>query len=119
MLNKHTDLPISSGYSRRQRLGGILGVRENFSKNLSRILKAKGISQAKLAEALGITQGSISGWITLRDWPTPENVDRVVAFLGVHSSDLFGDDSERRPEDEFLEAIRAVVSRGGFKIQKS
>lgn len=122
MLNKHGDLPRKPGYAHRDDYGGALGIRENFATNLAKLLKKKGISQAKLAEEIGLTQGSISGWITLRDWPAPENVDKVVSVLGVQPSELFADPDGKlampKAEDELIDAIRNAVKRTGLRITR-
>lgn len=122
MLNKHRDLPKKPRYIHRDDDGGALGIRENFATNLAKLLKQKGISQAKLAEEVGLTQGSISGWITLRDWPAPENVDKVVSALGVEPSMLFADPVDKlampKAEDELIEAIRNAVKKAGLKITR-
>lgn len=106
MLNKHGDLPTRSGYLSTHGFGG-MALRENLAKNLERILKARKITQKDLAKAIGITQGSISGWINQNDWPAPENLDKVLKELDIGPEDLFRGPSEKlalpNPEDELLQ----------------
>ena len=48
---------------------------------LSRCLRAAGISQKSLGEAVGITQPAVQSWCVRRAAPTAENAKRAVAFF--------------------------------------
>ena len=58
---------------------------------LQRIRKEKGVSQQELADALGVTQGTISAWESGRWNPTVENLRAAALFLGVTVDELIGD----------------------------
>ena len=57
---------------------------------LQRIRKEKGVSQQELADALGVTQGTISAWESGRWNPTVENLRAAAQFLGVSIDELIG-----------------------------
>lgn len=57
-------------------------------------MKNKRITQADLAEALGVSQGLISHFFTGRREPTLEQVGAIAKVLGVDPEDLFDDPQE-------------------------
>ena len=57
---------------------------------LQRIRKEKGVSQQELADALGVTQGTISAWESGRWNPTVENLRAAAQFLEVTIDELIG-----------------------------
>jgi len=57
-------------------------------QNLKRIRKAKKVSQAKLAEALGVCQGTVGDWeMGIRE-PELKDLPRIAEVLGVGVGDL-------------------------------
>src|SRR4051812_30404626 len=73
-----TRLPAADG-----RKGSDMG-RETFGSRLRSLRERAGMSQARLAETVGTSEGEISAWE--RDAALPEEValvDRLVAVLGV------------------------------------
>ncbi len=122
LLNKHRDLPTKPRYLPVDGFGGIVAIRENLSRNLEGILKAKGLTQKDLAKAIGLSQGSISGWITERDWPEPENLDKVVKELGIKPEVLFADPPGKlalpNPEEEMIDLFKIAVKKAGIKVIK-
>ena len=66
-------------------------------KNLKSIRKNKGISQAQLAAAIGVTQGTISQWESGYTNPSICSAKAIAAFLGVTVDELIGgNDDEGR-----------------------
>ena len=61
---------------------------------LQRIRKAKGMSQKELADALGVTQGTISAWESGRWNPTIERVRAAAKVLCVTVDELIGEPLE-------------------------
>ena len=63
-----------------------------FSDNLNRILselkKNKKISQAQIAEMVGITPSGFTDWLKGRGSPSPEKITKLAEVLGVAVSDL-------------------------------
>ena len=62
--------------------------------NLQRMRKEKGMSQKELADALGVTQGTVSAWESGRWDPTVENLRAVAKVLGVTVDELIGEPLE-------------------------
>lgn len=62
--------------------------------NLQRIRKAKGMSQKELADALNVTQGTVSAWESGRWDPTVENLRAAAKVLGVTVDELIGEPLE-------------------------
>lgn len=62
--------------------------------NLQRIRKEKGMSQKELADALGVTQGTVSAWESGRWDPTVENLRAVTKVLGVTVDELIAEPLE-------------------------
>lgn len=52
--------------------------------------KQAGISQAKLAEVLGINQKAVSQWEAGSSLPTADKLPAIAAALGCSIDDLFG-----------------------------
>lgn len=123
LLNKHRDLPMRPRYFPPDGNGRDVGLRENLANNLKRILRAKKVTQSELAEKIGLTQGSVSGWVTMRDWPSPENIDKVLHYLDITPAQLLGDDPGElalpKPEDELFQAIKMAMKKQKLKVTKS
>ena len=69
-----------------------------FSERLKNARKAKGISQADLARALGVTQQAVGKWETDRSTPPPETIARLSELLDTTADILLG--LQKLPEDE-------------------
>lgn len=63
----------------------------NFSANLKRLRMAKGLSQASMAEQLGVSGPSISGWEKGRARPKEDRLSELADLLGVPVSQLLVD----------------------------
>lgn len=63
-----------------------------FKDNLDRVLKyikkSKKISQAQIAEMVGITPSGFTDWLKGRGSPSPEKITKLAEVLGVAVSDL-------------------------------
>lgn len=57
--------------------------RRAFAKNLRRITASLGITQAKLAAQLGVTQPTVSGWIRGVTSPSPSRLAQLSTILDV------------------------------------
>jgi len=63
---------------------------KEFAEKLVELRAEKGISQAKLAATLGISNGTIAFWETNKSEPTAPNIVLVANFFGVSSDYLLG-----------------------------
>lgn len=59
-----------------------------FGKKLSGILYSKGITQAELANKLGVSQGTVSNYLTGRTLPRIPQIRRIAILLHIPMDDL-------------------------------
>lgn len=86
-------------------------IREEFSSNLRRKLKERNISQQKLADALGVTQSSVSTWCIGSRLPHMDRIDQICKYLNVSRADLLGfDDPTGYADIERDEQIRLQMA---------
>jgi transcriptional regulator with XRE-family HTH domain len=62
--------------------------RENFARALGRARAECGLSQRKLAAALGVSQASVSQWLTGQSAPKPERVAELERVLRLAPNTL-------------------------------
>ena len=55
------------------------------------LLKARGITQAELAEKIGVQGGTLSNAISGRYSPTLDTLERIAEALGVSVAELFAE----------------------------
>lgn len=61
-----------------------------FGKRLREAREARGLSQAQVAEQLGITQKAYSVWERRNVALRPEQIEQLARILGVSVEELFG-----------------------------
>lgn len=66
-------------------------LRENFAANLDRLLSANRMTQRAFAEAVGVTEQTVSKWMNLRVFPEDKQIDRIAKVLGVTYEELVRD----------------------------
>jgi transcriptional regulator with XRE-family HTH domain len=88
--------------------------RENFTRALGRARAEVGLSQRKLAAALGVTQASVSQWLTGQSVPKPARIaelERVLRLapnaLAKHLGPVPSDEPDRKPVMTVAEAAEA------------
>jgi transcriptional regulator with XRE-family HTH domain len=69
-----------------------------FAERLRIVMKENKISQYKLAEELGITQGSVGQWCRALTTPTPARIGRIAEILGCSKEWLSGEDVPKDKE---------------------
>ena len=67
--------------------------------NLKRIIDEKGVQQRWLAEAVGVTEVSMSRYVSGERIPKAPIAIRMADALGVNVKDLYGWESEKRTEE--------------------
>lgn len=70
--------------------------RTDFGRRLYEARTIKGLSQAQVAEALGVTQASYGAWERVPVALRPEQLEKLADILGVSVSHLFGEQATRR-----------------------
>lgn len=90
----------------------------NFAANLKRLRIAKGLSQADVAEQLGVSGPSISGWEKGRARPKEDRLADLAQLLGVPVSQLLVDPQPQMMRN-VIDASREQVARAtGVSLDK-
>lgn len=85
-----------------------LDERRILAENLRELMNEKGISQQTLANAVGVSEASVSFWLSGRKYPTPGKVQKIADFFGVRKSRLI--DKQAQPQTK-TERIAAKLER--------
>lgn len=72
-----------------------------FAKNLRRVMIERGKTQADICMGIGVSQPTVSTWMTAKKVPRMETLDALCEYLDCQRSDLTEDhkmtgDRERR-----------------------
>ena len=62
---------------------------EIFSQNLKKYLKKENMNQAELAEKIGASRQSVSNWVTGKQVPRMEKLQKVADALNIDKNKLF------------------------------
>ena len=73
-----------------------------FANNLRRIMESKGIEQRTLAEVVGVSDASVSFWLSADRYPSPGKIQKIADFLGVRKTQLI---DERPPVSFEVERV--------------
>lgn len=76
-------------------------VRKLLSKNIKKHRAQKGMSQAALAEAAGISLPFISSIEQSSKWPYPDTLAQIATALEIEVSDLFATDERESQKQEY------------------
>ena len=70
-----------------------------FSKNLSRERKARGLSQEELAARLGVSRQAVSKWENGTSDPSTSNLCALAKLYGIPVEELLHETQEEKSED--------------------
>ena len=70
---------------------GAYRLRGIFSKNLKDVLSRNGITQAELADMMGVSYSSVSAWCTGVKMPRMDKIEWIANRFGIQKSDLIED----------------------------
>ncbi len=65
-----------------------LGNKDVFSANLEYYISLRDVTQRELAKAIGVTESSITDWITKRHYPRLDKIQLIAEFFGIQMTDL-------------------------------
>lgn len=90
--------------------------REIFKDNLNYYLNISGKKQKDLAEYVGITTSTVSGWIHGIAYPRADAMERIAMFFGVPTSKIIGprmqdDDKPKSPKTEEARILATGIDR--------
>lgn len=100
------NIPVKHEYS-RQDFAPRDGNRYHAAMRLKQIRKAKGLSQAEIADMIGVNQSTISKMENGDPGCTIDKFQAYAAALGVTLSELFADDREAA-ESILVSAFRGL-----------
>ena len=84
--------------------------KKNFAKNLRRVMLERECSQNDVSKALGVSQPTVSSWMTAKKVPKIETVDRLCAYLHCRRSDLIEEHTAAPLEDARRELVRLAMT---------
>lgn len=73
---------------------GELGAREVFRRNIQRLMRERGIDQARIVSALSVTASTVSDWVNGKKYPRVEAMQRLADFFECTLFDLTMDAEE-------------------------
>lgn len=63
---------------------------------IKQLIASKGLTQAMVAQRLGVAPMTVSGWCTGRAYPSIEMLERIAEVLGVRLAEFFEDSQPPR-----------------------
>ncbi|MBR4711490.1 MAG: helix-turn-helix domain-containing protein [Clostridia bacterium] len=85
-------------------------LRTQIINNLKRIIAVKGIRQKDIADALGVSQGSITNWLSGRNTPDLVTLIRLCRLLDVPLDTVAGSDVAGVPSEEIRRLVPLLSS---------
>lgn len=63
--------------------------KECFGEAVAYLIRKKGVTQKEVAEAVGVRQATVSGWVRKKEIPRETTMDKLADYFGVHVAMLF------------------------------
>lgn len=63
-------------------------IRKNFSSNLQRLFREKGLQKNALADFVGVSDNTVTNWAQGHKIPRMDKIDKICSFFGVPRSAL-------------------------------
>lgn len=82
-----------------------MDIKEIFGKNVKRTRKARGLSQEKFAELLGIGTSALSKIECGKSYPTQQTIEKIIDVLNVKPSLLFICDEDINIEEAYKDIL--------------
>lgn len=104
-----------------------------FNNRLTKVLKSKNISQARLAEVVGCSRQNISDWLAGKTSPKFDKLVKLACFLNVTLEELLEDeakilglelpeyrksDTNNPDEQELLNILRSLNTKDRLRLMK-
>ena len=90
-----------------------------FAKRLTSALEYSKVSQAKLAERLGITRAAVSAWCNGTAEPTIGRFEEIAKHLKVRKSYLLGEEEPASFPSEFERLHHQIMTKAGRDRRES
>ena len=69
-------------------MNGQESIRRIFASNLKRLFAVKDLQRNALADFVGVSDNTVSSWVSGRKIPRMDKIDLICRFFGVNRSDL-------------------------------
>lgn len=80
-----------------------------IAKNIQDCMNERNLSQKELANALGVSQASISNWCQGIKMPRMDKIDRICDFFGIKRSYLLCDHKFDKNSTPYKDAIQTLI----------
>ena len=100
-------------------IGELMGVKEELGKKIKRMRINRGLTQEQLAEAVDITQRTLSGIEIGENFVTAETLDKLIKALNTTTEELFATNhlrNEKEIEEEIISNLR-IISQNPTKLE--
>ncbi len=88
-----------------------MGIKEELGKKIKRMRLNRGLTQEQLAEAVDVSQRTLSGIEIGENFVTAETLDRIIKALNTTSEELFATNHLKNNEElikEIEDNIKAI-----------
>lgn len=86
--------------------------REVFARNLNQYMKSRGVEQADIVMALGITASTVSDWVRGKKYPRVDAMQRLADFFGILLSDLTKEDTLENKREGYRIPVFGSIPAG-------
>ena len=86
-----------------------MSIIKNFGKRLQEIRIANKLTQAQLAEKVGVETATISKIETGYQFPKPENIEKLAKILDTEVKDFFELDN-KKTKDELAKSLCKIIN---------
>ncbi len=91
---------------------------QTLGKRIAQYRKNKGLTQEKLAEALGVTAQAVSKWENDLSCPDINILPRLAEIFGITTDELLGRESQKVHNAQIVDEPQAEQEDPGIHIQK-
>ncbi|MFS1539523.1 MAG: S24 family peptidase [Candidatus Phlomobacter fragariae] len=92
-----------------------MNIRQKWNVLAKTKMKEKGISQEKLGEILGKTQGAIAHWLNGRREPSIEDIAKIMKIIGIYEINLNSDASVQEVKQDNIEFME-ILKEGSVPV---
>lgn len=97
-------------------------VRDNFVRNLKRLMVAKGLTKAGLGKAVGVSGTAVKQWLDGDTSPELARLDAIAKALDTTYLELVKDTSKTKEipvvASDIEAIVRALASKVGLKVSE-
>ncbi len=90
-------------------------------KRINELRKKQGLSQAALADAIGVNVNSVYNWNRTEAMPSLKNLENICNIFHITVEQFFsglGDENDKSSEEKFLDSWRMLTDLEKFAIER-